>query len=102
MTGMQPGVLTMTDFNQEEPAPATSFFRDPINRRWLASAGTTTTVLPLAGMENDWLHPERGMLTVPLVATVAWSDSLNSWAPYAFCMNPSQNNSPAVFHVAPD
>jgi len=39
----------MTDNTQEEHVPATSFFRDPVNRRWLASAGILTVGLVLGG-----------------------------------------------------
>ena len=31
----------MTDNTQEEHVPATSFFRDPVNRRWLAEPKAT-------------------------------------------------------------
>jgi len=39
----------MTDNTQEEPASATSFFSDPINRRWLASAGVLAVGLIAGG-----------------------------------------------------
>jgi uncharacterized protein len=39
----------MNDTTPEAPAPATAFFKDPINRRWLASAGVLTIGLIVGG-----------------------------------------------------
>src|SRR5688572_29418824 len=39
----------MSDSSPEDPAPATAFFKDPITRRWLASAGVLTIGLIVGG-----------------------------------------------------
>lgn len=39
----------MTDTSSEDPAPATAFFKDPVNRRWLASASVLTIGLIAGG-----------------------------------------------------
>lgn len=39
----------MTDPTQEAHAPATSFFKDPVNRRWLASSAVLAAGLVLGG-----------------------------------------------------
>ena len=39
----------MTDTSPEDPGPATAFFKDPTNRRWLASAGVLTSGMIVGG-----------------------------------------------------
>lgn len=40
---------SMTNTSPEEPVPATSFFQDPLNRRWLSSAGVIAAGLVAGG-----------------------------------------------------
>lgn len=82
----------MTDLTPSAPAPATSFLRDPVNRRWLASAGLLTVGLIVGGylLGNGLVRAKdadrsvmvRGLAEREVTADLAtWTIAYSSTAP---------------------
>lgn len=82
----------MTDTNQEAQAPATSFFRDSLNRRWLASASILAAGIVLGGYalgdgltrarQADRSVTVRGLAERDVMADLAtWTITYSATAP---------------------
>jgi len=82
----------MSDVSSDAPGPATAFFKDPVNRRWLASAGVLTVGLIVGGYllgnglvrakEADRSVTVRGLAEENVTADLAtWTIAYSATAP---------------------